>query len=173
VSAAELAVTVLVLNVLTFGNGPALVPLLQARFVEEEGLLTTDQLLYALAIARVTPGPANAYVAAVGYFLAGLPGAALTMAAIQLPGCLILPLTRLHARVRDVAVVRRFTRSLAATSVGLIFAATASIGRETLTSVPAGIVFALTLAMVSVLRWNPILSLAVAVCAGLALHVAS
>src|SRR3712207_8122653 len=48
---------------------------LQARFVEEERLLTLDQLLYAFAIARVTPGPANVYVAAIGYFLHGLPGA--------------------------------------------------------------------------------------------------
>ena len=171
-SAAELAVTVLTLNMLTFGNGPALVPLLQARFVEEEGLLTLDQLLYALAIARVTPGPANAYVAAVGYFLAGLPGAALTMVAIQLPGYLILPLTRLHARVRDVAAVQRLTRSLAATSVGLIFAATASIGGETLTTVPAGIVFALVFVLTYLLKWNPILSLAVGALAGLALHLA-
>ena len=171
-SAVALAATVFALNALTFGNGPALVPLLQARLVEEERLLTLDQLLYAFAIARVTPGPANVYVAAIGYFLHGVPGAALTMLAIQLPGYLILPLTGLHAKLRDVVLVRRFTRSLTATSVGLIFAATASIGRATLTTVPAGIVCVVAFVMVYVLKRNPIVSLVVAALAGLALHLA-
>jgi chromate transport protein ChrA len=68
--------------------------------------------------------------------------------------------------------VRRFTRSLTATSVGLIFAATASIGRATLTTVPAGIVCVVAFALVYVLKWNPIVSLAVAALAGLTLHLA-
>jgi chromate transporter len=172
VNALQIALTIMVLNVLTFGNGPALIPLLEERFVEEAGILSLDQLLYAFAVARVMPGPANAYVAAVGFFLNGLLGAALAMVAIQLPAYLILPLLRLHERFRGVAGVRRFTRGLTATSVGLIFAATVSIGRNTLTSAAAVIVFTLALVMAYVLKWNPIVSLVVAVLAGLVLYFA-
>ena len=169
--AIEVAITILYVNVLTFGNGPALVPLLQARFVDDEGVLALDQLLYAFAIARVTPGQANAYVASVGYFLHGLPGALLAMVAIQLPGYLILPLVGLHRHFQDVAVVQRFTRGLTATSVGLIVAATVSIGRQTLTSAAAAIVFALAFVLVAVLKGNPILSLVLAALAGFGLHL--
>lgn len=171
-SALQLGVTVFVLNALGFGNGPALFALLQGRLVEEEGLLTPDQLLYAFAVARVTPGPANVYVAAVGYFGHGPPGAALAMVAILLPGYLILPLLGLHARMRHVALVRRFTRGLTATSVGLLVAAAASLGRQTLTSIPAGVAFALALAMVAGLKWNPIVSLVLAALVGWVLHLA-
>ena len=171
-NALQVALTILLLNALTFGNGPALVPLLEERFVNEAGLLSIDQLLYAYAIARVMPGPANAYVASIGFFLNGILGAALAMVAIQLPGYLILPLLRLHHRFRDIAAVQRFTRGLTATSVGLIFAATVSIGRTTITSLAAAIAFVLAFVIAYVLKWHPLVGLGLASLAGLVLHVA-
>ena len=172
-NALQVALTILLLNALTFGNGPALVPLMEARFVDGAGLLAIDQLLFAYAIARVMPGPANAYVASIGFFLNGLLGAALAMVAIQLPGYLILPLLRLHHRFRDTALVGRFTRGLTATSVGLIFATTLSIGRTTITSLAGTIVFVLAFVMAYVLKWHPIVSLGLAALLGLVLHVAA
>ena len=70
----ELCVTVFVYNAMTFGNGPVMVPLLQDDLVDRRGVLSTDQLLYGFTIARVTPGQANTYVAAIGYMLHGLVG---------------------------------------------------------------------------------------------------
>jgi len=157
-------------NLITFGNGPVMIPLLQQRLVDQAHVLTFDQLLYAFAIGRVTPGQANVYVTAIGYFLFGLPGALLATAAIQLPGYAMLPLVHLHERFRQVAHVRRFIRGLTATSVGLILAATVGIGRETLTTVSAVVVFGLTFIMGYVLKWNPILSIAIATAIGLALY---
>jgi len=66
VSLLELCALVFTFNALTFGNGPAMIPLLQANLVDRRGVLSTDQLLYAFTIARVTPGQANTYVAAIG-----------------------------------------------------------------------------------------------------------
>lgn len=43
--------------------------------MDEAGVLSLDHLLYAFAIARVIPGQASAYVAAIGYMLHGLRGA--------------------------------------------------------------------------------------------------
>jgi len=87
-----LCVTVFTYNAMTFGNGPVMVPLLQADLVDRRGVLSTDQLLYAFTVARVTPGQANTYVAAIGYMLHGLVGALACTAAIMLPGYLMLPL---------------------------------------------------------------------------------
>ena len=63
-----------VANMLTFGNGTVMAAILQQSLVERAHVLTNDQLLYAFALARVTPGQANLYVASIGYMLFGLPG---------------------------------------------------------------------------------------------------
>lgn len=162
----ELCAVVFTANALTFGNGPAMVPLLQANLVDRRGVLSTDQLLYAFTIARVTPGQANTYVAAIGYMLYGLPGALATTAAIQLPGYLMLPLLWGSQRLRAVRLVPAFTRGLTVASVGLIFAATLSIGRSTLTGWVSVAVFAAALAMTQLLRWNPLVVLAVSTLLG-------
>ena len=62
----ELVLLVFVSNALTFGNGPAMIPLLERTLVEERQVQTTGQLLYAFAIAPVTPGQANDYVTSIG-----------------------------------------------------------------------------------------------------------
>jgi hypothetical protein len=51
-------------------------------------------------------------------------------------------------------------------SVGLIFAATVSIGRSTLTGVVSVVVFAAALTMAQLLRWNPLVVLAVSTLLG-------
>jgi chromate transporter len=166
VSLLELCAVVFLYNAMTFGNGPVMVPLLQANLVEDRGVLSTEQLLYAFTIARVTPGQANTYVAAIGYMLHGLVGALATTAVILLPGYLMLPLLWGYQRLRAVRVVPDFTRGLTVASVGLIFAATLSIGQRTLTGWVSLVVFAAALAMAQLLKWNPLVVLGVSALLG-------
>jgi chromate transporter len=147
-------------NLLTFGNGPAMIPMLQADLVDRTQVLAIDQLLYAFAIARVTPGQANVYVASIGYFLA-----------IQLPGYLMLPFMKLYERLRANTGVAGFTRGLTVASVGLIFAATLSIGLKTLGGPVTWAVFLATLLMIVLLKWNQMLSLLLASLLGIVLKV--
>jgi chromate transporter len=170
VSLPELAALIFTYNLMTFGNGPVMVPLLQSSLVEDEHVITQDQLLYAFTIARVTPGQANMYVGSIGYMMFGLLGAVVTTLVIQLPGYLILPMLRAYERMKNVKWVQGFNRGLTVTSVGLIFAATVSIGQGTLVSPVTWVVFALTLVMIQLLKWNQILSLGVATAIGIALY---
>jgi len=167
VSLLELCAVMFLYNAMTFGNGPVMVPLLQADLVDRRGVLSTDQLLYAFTIARVTPGQANTYVAAIGYMLHGLVGALATTAAILLPGYLMLPLLWGYERVKAVRLVPSFTRGLTVASVGLIFAAALSIGRATLTGWVSLVVFAAALALAQLLQWNPLLVLGVSALLGI------
>jgi chromate transporter len=167
ISLLELCMTVFVYNAVTFGNGPVMVPLLQADLVDRRGVLSIDQLLYAFTIARVTPGQANTYVAAVGYMLHGLVGALACTVAIVLPGYLMLPLLWGYERLRGVRLIPAFTRGLTVASVGLIFAATISIGRVTLTGWVSLVVFAAALAMAQLLHWNPLIVLGVCALLGI------
>ena len=156
-------------NLMTFGNGPVMVPLLQTSLVEDAGVLTQDQLLYAFTIARVTPGQANSYVASAGYMLHGIPGAILTTLIIMLPGYLMLAAMKGFERFRHSARVRGFTKGITATSVGLILAAVIQIGDSTLIEPVAWVVFAATLAMIQLFKWNVFVALGAATALGLAL----
>ena len=163
---------VLGFNLLTFGNGPTMIPLLQRRLVEDTGTLTLDQFLYAFAIGRATPGQANLYVASIGYMTHGLLGAAAMMVAIQLPGYLVLPLVRSYQRFGDNRAVAGFIRGLTAASVGIVLGAAYEIGRDTLTSGVAWTTFAVTLGLILVLRWNALGALLAAGLFGCALKFA-
>ena len=160
-SLGEFLLLVLAFNTLALGNGPVMIPLFRRGLVEERGALSLDQLLYAFAVAQVTPGQANIYVASLGYMLHGFAGALLAVLVMVLPGYTMLPLLHGFEAVRDAPLVRGFSRGLAAVSVGLIFAATVEIGREALTSPASWAVLAVTLTLAWGLRWRSLPSLAV------------
>jgi chromate transporter len=165
----ELAGLLCAFNLMTFGNGPVMIPLLKSTLVERRHVLTTEQLLYAFTIARITPGQANVYVAAIGYMLFGLGGAIVSTLVVMLPGYLMLPLARGYARVRAVGAVSGFMRGLIAASVGLILAATVEMARSSLTGEIAWTVFGLAVVTSAVLKWNSFLVLAVPSAVGVAL----
>ncbi len=164
---------IFVYNLLTFGSGPVMVPLLQHQLVEQTSLLTLDQFLYAYALGRATPGQANLYVAALGFMTYGWAGAIAMVLAIQVPGYLMLPLVRGYERFREVEAVRGFTRGLTAVSVSLMVSVTISIGRVALTNWITIVVFALTLGLIVGRRWNPILAIFAAGGLGAALQLAA
>jgi len=68
-----------------FGSGYVLLAFLRADLVERMGLLTERQLLDAIAIGQVTPGPVFTTATFIGYLLAGVPGAAIATVGIFLP----------------------------------------------------------------------------------------
>jgi chromate transporter len=87
-------VQIAVANFLTFGNGTVMAAVLQSSLVQQAHALSNEQLLYAFALARVTPGQANLYVASIAYMLFGLPGAVLSILVIAAPSYLMIPLMR-------------------------------------------------------------------------------
>src|SRR3984893_14633786 len=121
-------------NVLAFGNGTLITTVLHNIFVQQAHMLTNDQLLFAFALARVTPGQANLYVASIAYMMFGLPGAALSIVVIALPSYLMIPLVRSYEFVRGNPAVRGLTRGLASTAVGLILATTWSLSKDSLSA---------------------------------------
>jgi chromate transporter len=160
---------VLIFTIMAFGNGPAMLPLFQKTLVEDQGILSVEQMLYAFAISQVTPGQANLFVTSIGFMLFGLGGALLATLAMVSPAYLMLPLMRGYERVRSLALVRRFTRGLTSASVGLILAATVQIGRSSLTQPIGWFAFVLTLALCRLVRWKPLPSLLTASATGMVL----
>jgi chromate transporter len=76
-----------------FGGGYVLLAFLRGGLVHERGWLTEAQLLDAVAIGQVTPGPLFTTATFIGYVLAGTPGAAAATLGIFLPAFVFVALS--------------------------------------------------------------------------------
>ncbi|MBV9388468.1 MAG: chromate efflux transporter [Chroococcidiopsidaceae cyanobacterium CP_BM_ER_R8_30] len=77
-----------------FGSGYVLLAFLQDDLVTQRHWLSDAQLLDAIAIGQVTPGPVFTTATFIGYILAGIPGAIIATVGIFLPGFLFVALCR-------------------------------------------------------------------------------
>jgi chromate transporter len=73
------------LGAILFGGGYVLVALIRSNLVAGLGWITERQLLDAIAMGQVTPGPLSTTATFIGYLLGGIPGAVLATVAIFLP----------------------------------------------------------------------------------------
>src|SRR6185437_7395960 len=76
-----------------FGSGYVLLAFLRADFVQRLGWLTERQLLDAVAVGQVTPGPVFTTATFIGYLLEGPRGAAIATIAIFLPAFVFVALS--------------------------------------------------------------------------------
>ena len=83
-------------SALSFGGLQSL-PLVRQDLVAT-GIATDAQVIEALAIGRLSPGPNGLYIVSLGYEVAGWLGAASGMLAASLPPLLIIPALALARR---------------------------------------------------------------------------
>ncbi len=88
-----LALAFLKVGALLFGSGYVLLAFLRADLVQHHHWLTEAQLIDAVAIGQVTPGPVFSTATFIGYVLAGGRGAGVATVAIFLPSFLLVALS--------------------------------------------------------------------------------
>src|SRR4030095_12718979 len=85
-----------------FGSGLAIVPFLYGGVVKEQGWLTDQQFVDAVAVAMITPGPVVITTGFIGFLIAGFSGAVVASAATFLPAYLLTiipaPLFKRHGK---------------------------------------------------------------------------
>lgn len=113
---AKLFLSTFYLSAFTFGGGYVIVPLMRKRFVEQYHWIDEQEMLDLIAIAQSSPGAmaVNASIL-VGYRLAGLPGALLTVAGTILPPLNIISLVSLaYQAFRENTVVNLLLKGMQA-----------------------------------------------------------
>ena len=153
VSLAKLGLFFLKVGAVLYGSGYVLVAFLEGGLVRDYGWLTEAQLMDAIAIGQLTPGPVLSTATFVGYVLAGVPGAALATAGIFLPSFLfVAALSLVLPRLRRSRWMAAFFDAVNMSSVALMAAVTVKLSVATLTSWPA---WAIALAAAAAgLRWK-------------------
>ncbi|MBI1753051.1 MAG: chromate efflux transporter [Acidobacteria bacterium] len=118
-----------------FGSGYVLVAFLRTDLVHRLGWLTETQLLDAVAVGQVTPGPVFTTATFIGYLLGSWRGALVATTAIFLPAFLLVGLgSLLLPRIRTSPALSAFMDGVNAAAVGLMATALWDLGRATLAS---------------------------------------
>jgi len=134
--------TFLKIGAVLYGSGYVLFAFLSADFVNRLGWITQQQLVDAIAIGQVTPGPLFTSATFIGYLLAGTPGALLATIGMFLPSFVFVALAGpLLPRLQASPWTRSFLDGVVAASLGLMAAVTLELGRAALID-PATIVTA-------------------------------
>jgi chromate transporter len=154
-----------------YGGGFAIIPNLQATVLAQHWI-TERQFADAVAIGKLTPGPVLLMATFIGYLVHGFSGAVVaTVAVFTGPLVLVLGVGAWLARVRSRRPVRAALRGLTPAVVGLMAAATLTLGQPLAGPAEVGIAAA-TFLTLSRFRVSPVLVMAVGGLARLALRAA-
>jgi chromate transporter len=145
------------IGALLFGSGYVLLAFLRRDLVLSYGWLTEGQILDAIAIGQLTPGPVFTTATFVGYLLRGVQGALVATVAIFLPAFVMTAvLEPVIAKLRAKPVTAAALDGLNAAAVALMVGVTWFLARDAVVDVPTALLAIGSLAVL--LRWevNPV-----------------
>ncbi|QSQ13024.1 chromate efflux transporter [Myxococcus landrumensis] len=113
-----------------YGSGYVLLAFLRSDLVERWGWLTQAQLLDAVAVGQVTPGPVFTTATFIGYVLGGMTGAVVATVGIFLPAFVFVALSGpLVPRLRRSWAAGAFLDGVNVASLALMAVVTWQLGR--------------------------------------------
>lgn len=128
-----LFLTFLKIGSVLYGSGYVLLAFLRTDFVVRYGWLTDQQLIDAVAIGQVTPGPVFTTATFIGYLLGGIPGALLATLGIFLPSFIFVAISNpFIPRLRNSSWFSGLLDGVTVASLGLMAAVTWQLGRVSL-----------------------------------------
>ena len=139
-----------------FGSGYVLIAFLRADLVERLGWISERQLLDAVAVGQVTPGPLFTTATFVGYLVAGVPGAVAATVGIFLPAFVFVALSGpLVPRLRRSPVAGHVLDAVNVAALAMMAAVTLQLGAATLRGPVPVALAAISLALLARYSVNP------------------
>jgi chromate transporter len=143
VSLSGLFLVFLKIGALLFGSGYVLYAFLRADLVQRLGWLTERQLLDAVAVGQITPGPLFTTATFVGYLVRGGPGALVATLGIFLPSFVLVALSGpLIPRLRRSPAAGAFLDGVNVASLALMAVVTWHLGRAAIVDAPTAVLAA-------------------------------
>ncbi|MCI4410104.1 MAG: chromate efflux transporter [Thiotrichales bacterium] len=134
-SLGQLIASLFKIGSVAFGNGMAIIGVMQAEVVQAHSWVSQREFLDGLALGQITPGPVLLTAAFIGYKLAGVAGAALATFAIFAPSiAMTLVFTEIFGRIKHLQWVRGALAGVLAAFVGLLAATLWQLGHVALDS---------------------------------------
>jgi chromate transporter len=138
-----------------FGSGYVLLTFLRADLVVHRGWITDSQLVDAVAMGQVTPGPVFTTATFIGYLLGGIRGAMVATVGIFLPAFLLVAASGpLVPRIRKSTIASAFLDGVNVGSLALMAAVTWELGRASLVGVVTVLLTVASLIALLRFRWN-------------------
>ncbi|MGA0862769.1 MAG: chromate efflux transporter [Ilumatobacteraceae bacterium] len=124
-----------------YGSGYVLVAFLEGRIVDHLGWLTTQQVLDAVAIGQITPGPVFSTATFIGWQVAGVWGATAATVGIFAPSFLFVAfLGRIIDWLRRHPSGARFLDGVTAASLGLMAGALVRLAGAAFVDLVTGVI---------------------------------
>ena len=138
-----------------FGSGYVLLAFLRADLVERLGWLTEAQLLDAVAVGQMTPGPVFTTATFIGYVLGDGIGALVATVGIFLPAFVFVALSGpLVPRIRRSKTAGAVLDGVNVASLALMAAVTISLARAAIVDVPTAVLALIAALLLLLLRIN-------------------
>lgn len=155
-----------------YGSGYVLLAFLQRDLVERNQWLTSQQLLDAVAIGQITPGPVLTTATFVGYLLAGNAGAIAGTIGIFLPAFLLVGIVNPWVtKLRQSSWASGFLDGVNAGSLGLMAGVTVTLGKAAVVDLLTAIMAILSAIAVFRFQINPVWLVIVGATIGLLSHL--
>jgi chromate transporter len=125
------------IGAMVFGSGYVLLVFLRAELVERHAWLTQQQLLDAVAVGQVTPGPVFTTATFLGYLLHGTTGAIAATVGIFLPAFVLVAVSApLIPKIRASRAAGAALDGVNVASVALMALVTWQLGRSAIVDWP-------------------------------------
>ncbi|MCK5103098.1 MAG: chromate transporter, partial [Cyclobacteriaceae bacterium] len=119
------------MSVTLFGGGYVFIPAIQETVVQNLHWLTVKEFADSIAIGQITPGPILISATFIGYKVAGFWGSIVATVAIFLPsGLLMIIGSHFLEKFKRSNIVNSVFMGLRPAVIGLIFAASFTIGKS-------------------------------------------
>ncbi len=140
---------------LMLGSGYVLLAFIHDDLVNKLGWLTQSQLVDAIAVGQVTPGPLSTTATFVGYVLGGVPAAALATLAMFLPSFIVvLVLVRFIEKINTSEILAGVLEGVSFAALGLMAGVTWEIGTEALVDPITAIIVVISFGLILFLNVN-------------------